>query len=306
MVWDSIIAGYLFLAGLGAGAFILGALSSWSGKRNGVKPAKLKLAAFIIGPVAVAVGTLLLIVDAKAGAANPLRFFFLVSNLQSVMSWGVIILCLFLLVSVIDLALLIVKKSTPAILDGIGLVLAVCVAAYTGILLGDAGTAFPLWNMAILPLLFVVSALSTGFALVVLITRAIAKEELAAIRFIGKTEIALPLLEALLIIVLLAVSAFSAGSQSAAGAASVSSLISGSYALAFWIGLVAVGLVAPFVLNTVSQKRLHGVESAKEELSSAEAIPSWTPFVASACVIIGGFMLRYLIVMAAVPVGIAS
>ena len=75
MVWDSIIAGYLFLAGLGAGAFILGALSSWSGKRNGVKPAKLKLAAFIIGPVAVAVGTLLLIVDAKAGAANPLRVF---------------------------------------------------------------------------------------------------------------------------------------------------------------------------------------------------------------------------------------
>ena len=136
MVWDSIIAGYLFLAGLGAGAFILGALSSWSGKRSGVKPAKLKLAAFIIGPVAVAVGTLLLIVDAKAGAANPLRLFFLVSNLQSVMSWGVIILCLFLLVSVIDLVLLIVKKSTPAILDGIGLVLAVCVAAYTGILLG--------------------------------------------------------------------------------------------------------------------------------------------------------------------------
>ena len=30
MVWDAIIAIYLFLAGLGAGAFVLGALTNWA------------------------------------------------------------------------------------------------------------------------------------------------------------------------------------------------------------------------------------------------------------------------------------
>ena len=37
----------------------------------------MKKIAFIIAPVAVAVGTLVLVIDAKAGFANPLRFFML-------------------------------------------------------------------------------------------------------------------------------------------------------------------------------------------------------------------------------------
>ena len=102
MVWDAFIAVYLFLAGLGAGAFVLGALTNWA-----KTPApRMKRIAFVIAPVAVAVGTLVLVVDAKAGFANPLRFFLLVSNLNSVMAWGVIILSVFLAVSVVDLVLL--------------------------------------------------------------------------------------------------------------------------------------------------------------------------------------------------------
>ena len=101
---------------------------------------------------------------------NPLRFFGLVANLGSVMAWGVIILSAFLVVSIVDLIVLLVKKSTPKALDVVGAVLAVCVAAYTGVLLGDAGVAFPLWNMAVLPILFIVSAASTGIAVTLLIT----------------------------------------------------------------------------------------------------------------------------------------
>ena len=55
-----------------------------------------------------------------------------------------------------------VKKKTPKALEIVGLALSVCVASYTGVLLGDAGVAFPLWHMAVLPILFVVSAASTG------------------------------------------------------------------------------------------------------------------------------------------------
>ncbi len=154
MVWDGFVAFYLFLAGLGAGAFVLGVLAGWA--KN---PApRMKKIAFLVVLVTVAVGTLVLVFDAKAGLGNPMRFFLLVTNLSSVMAWGVIILSAFLVVAFVDLVILMVKKKTPKALDIVGLALFVCVAAYTGVLLGDAGVAFPLWNMAVLPILFVVSA----------------------------------------------------------------------------------------------------------------------------------------------------
>ena len=302
MVWDSLIAGYLFLAGLGAGAFILGALASLTSKD--ADPAKLKLTAFIVGPAAVAIGTLLLVVDAKAGFADPMRFFLLVSNLQSVMSWGVVILCLFLVASVIDLVILIVKKTTPKALDIIGAVLAICVATYTGVLLGDAGLAFPLWNIVVLPVLFVVSALSTGFAIVTFVTHLVAEPELSAVQFLGKTELALPAIEAVLIVVLLAITATASGSQAAAGAASVAALTTGAYAPAFWIGLVVIGLAAPFILELLAKKKRRPATSeADGESIRLQGFAHWAPLAACICVLIGGFMLRYLIVMAALPVG---
>ena len=286
MVWDAIIAIYLFLAGLGAGAFALGALTNWA-----KTPAPtMKKVAFIVAPVAVAVGTLMLVVDAHAGLMNPLRFFGLVANLGSVMAWGVIILSAFLVVSIVDLIVLLVKKSTPKALDVVGAVLAVCVAAYTGVLLGDAGVAFPLWNMAVLPILFIVSAASTGIALTVLITRFVAADEVAALPWLGKAGLVLPVLELALVIVLLAVAGMAGGSAGAAGAASVANLVSGPYAVAFWLGFVVIGLAVPFVLELMSRRG-----------SQSKALP----MAGEACVLVGGFMLRYLVIMAAVAVAVA-
>lgn len=286
MVWDAIIAIYLFLAGLGAGAFALGALTNWA-----KTPAPtMKKVAFIVAPVAVAVGTLMLVVDAHAGLMNPLRFFGLVANLGSVMAWGVIILSAFLVVSIVDLIVLLVKKSTPKALDIVGAVLAVCVAAYTGVLLGDAGVAFPLWNMAVLPILFIVSAASTGIAVTLLITRLVAADEAAALPWLGKAGLVLPVLELALVIVLLAVAGMAGGSAGAAGAASVANLVSGPYAVAFWLGFVVIGLAVPFVLELMSHRG-----------SQSKALP----MAGEACVLVGGFMLRYLVIMAAVAVAVA-
>lgn len=286
MVWDAIIAIYLFLAGLGAGAFALGALTNWA-----KTPAPtMKKVAFIVAPAAVAVGTLMLVVDAHAGLMNPLRFFGLVANLGSVMAWGVIILSAFLVVSIVDLIVLLVKKGTPKALDIVGAVLAVCVAAYTGVLLGDAGVAFPLWNMAVLPILFIVSAASTGIAVTLLITRLVAADEAAALPWLGKAGLVLPVLELALVIALLAVAGMAGGSAGAAGAASVANLVSGPYAVAFWLGFVVIGLAVPFVLELMSHRG-----------SQSKALP----MAGEACVLVGGFMLRYLVIMAAVAVAVA-
>lgn len=307
MVWDAFIAVYLFLAGLGAGAFFLGALVGWAKKPL----PKMRRIAYIIAPVAVVVGTLVLVFDAKAGFANPLRFFYLVTNLSSVMAWGVIILSAFIIVSAVDLVILLVKKETPKVLDVIGMVLAVCTAAYTGVLLGDAGMAFPLWNMVVLPVLFVVSAASTGMAAVLLGTYAVAPDEAASLPQLSKAGLVLPVVELVLVVALLAVTAGTQGSAAVAGAASVASLMSGAYAVPFWLGFVALGLVLPFALELYRHRSggakaviaVDGESAAKAPDGAGSAGSGKTlAFVGEAGVLIGGFMLRYLVIMAALAV----
>ena len=283
MVWDAVIACYLFLAGMGAGAFALAALAGL------MKPElkKIRRVGYIIAPIAVAVGCLLLMVDAKGGLFNPLRFFFIVSNLQSVMSWGVIILCLFIVVSGIALVLNLMKKETPKAIDIIGLVLAVCTAAYTGVLLG-AAPGFPLWNIVVMPLLFIVSATSSGFASVLLVAHATGSEETAALPFLKKTAYILPALEAVLVVVLFVVAMMTQGSGAEAAVASVMNMVAGSYAPVFWVGFVVVGLVAPVAFEVLNARK---ASSAKGLAVAAEA-----------CVLVGAFLLRFLVIMAAVPI----
>ncbi|MEG1827171.1 MAG: NrfD/PsrC family molybdoenzyme membrane anchor subunit [Gordonibacter sp.] len=307
MVWDGIIACYLFLAGLGAGAFALAALAGF------VKPdaVKLRTLGYLIAPIAVAVGTVLLMVDAKAGLQNPLRFFGLLANFSSVMAWGVVILVVFMVVSVIALVIMLRKKTTPRVLDIIGLVCAVAVAVYTGLLLGDA-PGFPLWNPIVLPLLFLVSALSTGFAAVLLVAHIMKSAEPKTVCFLKKTGLVFPVLEAILLAVLLMVTASTGGSAGAAASASVASLIGGSYAIAFWVGLVIVGLVVPFCIEVMRMMQVKKASVIKSDGSIEESLSAkghsvvetgsvGFAIVGEVGILIGGFMLRYLIIMAAVP-----
>ena len=305
MVWDGIIATYLFLAGLGAGAFAFAALVGF------VKPdaVKLRTIGYVIAPIAVGVGTVLLMVDAKAGLMNPLRFFGLLGNFSSIMAWGVVILIAFMAVSVIALVVMLVKKGTPKALDVVGLVCAVAVAVYTGMLLGDA-PGFPLWNPVVLPLLFLVSATSSGFAAVLVIAHAIKLEDVQALGFLKKTGLAFPVLEAVLIAALLGVTAAVGGSGAAAASASVANLVSGTYAVPFWLGLVVIGIVLPFCLELAQASRAKKVGSAGAGEPSAQAAGLTAASTAGSSglaitgeigVLIGGFLLRYLIIMAAVP-----
>ena len=289
MVWDGIIATYLFLAGLGAGAFAFAALVGF------VKPdaVKLRTIGYVIAPIAVGVGTVLLMVDAKAGLMNPLRFFGLLGNFSSIMAWGVVILIAFMAVSVIALVVMLVKKSTPKALDVVGLVCAVAVAVYTGMLLGDA-PGFPLWNPVVLPLLFLVSAASTGFAAVLLVAHLMKAEGLESLGFLRKTGLVLPVAEAVLIAALLGVVAGTGGSAALAAAASVASLAFGAYAVPFWLGLVLIGLALPFCLE------LYRTSKARKAADGASA--TGLAVTGEAGVLVGGFLLRYLVIMAAVPV----
>ncbi len=285
-IWGPIIAWYLFLAGLGAGAFITSAFLRW----RHPDAVNMRRAGLVIAPIAVAVGLVLLMVDAEAGLHNPVRFFYLLTNFGSVMTWGVVFLGLFMVVAVVAAVLELMKKGVPAWLYIAGVALAACVAAYTGALLGVCRT-YPLWNNALLPVLFLVSALSAGMASVLLVAVVRHAEEFNMVGVMKKFHFCLPIVE----LVLVASLCFVTSSNSVAGWESVIGLVAGDWSLLFWIGLVGVGLVLPTVLETWM---LFFTSKEFEESRKAH----WISALSDIGVLVGGFLLRFLVVMAAVPV----
>ena len=243
-----------------------------------------------IAPVAVIVGLVLLMFDAKAGLYNPLRFALLLTNFGSVMTWGVVILALFVIVALVALVLDILKRRVPMALELIGAILGICVAIYTGCLLGVCKT-FPLWNNALLPILFLVSAMSTGMASVLLVGVFKHPEEFNRVGVFKKFHFCFPCIEMLLVASLLFITA----TNSTAGFESVMALLSGKYAAVFWILFIVVGLVGPTILETwmlfFSRKEF-------EESRRAHAISA----LSDVGVLVGGFVLRLLILLAALPI----
>ena len=74
MVWGSMIAWYLFLAGASAGAFLTSAFV----EAKYPDSVKMRVAGRIISPIFLGIGLLMLMLDAEAGLHNPLRFFYLI------------------------------------------------------------------------------------------------------------------------------------------------------------------------------------------------------------------------------------
>ena len=287
-VWGAPIAWYLFLAGLGGGAFITSAFLRWKHpEAHGMR-----FAGHVIAPVVVIIGLFLLMFDAEAGLHNPLRFALLLHNPCSVMTWGVVFLAAFVIIALVTLLLDCLKKQVPAWLEIAGSVFAVCVGAYTGALLGVCQT-FPLWNNALLPILFLVSAVSTGMSSVLLVGGLKFPKEFDSVGVLKKFHYCFPIIE----LVLVASLCFITSYNSVAGFESVMSLVCGNWAVLFWLGFIVVGLVAPTAVETWL---LFISKPGFEETPKAHYIGA----AADVGVLIGGFLLRFLIVVAALPVAL--
>lgn len=252
----------------------------------------MRFAGHIIAPVVVIIGLFLLMFDAEAGLHNPLRFALLLHNPCSVMTWGVVFLAAFVIIALVTLLLDCLKKQVPAWLEIAGSVFAVCVGAYTGALLGVCQT-FPLWNNALLPILFLVSAVSTGMSSVLLVGGLKFPKEFDSVGVLKKFHYCFPIIE----LVLVASLCFITSYNSVAGFESVMSLVCGNWAVLFWLGFIVVGLVAPTAVETWL---LFISKPGFEETSKAHYIGA----AADAGVLIGGFLLRFLIVVAALPVAL--
>ena len=195
-----------------------------------------------------------------------------------------------MIVALVALVMDLKKRRVPMALEIVGAVLGICVAIYTGCLLGVCKT-FPLWNNALLPILFLVSAVSTGMAAVLLAGVFKCPEEFNRVGVLKKFHFCFPCIEMLLVAALLFITA----TNSTAGLASVQALVCGRYAVVFWVLFVAVGLVIPTVLET---KMLFFSPKEFEESSKAHMISVGSDIG----VLIGGFVLRLLVLLAALPV----
>lgn len=160
--WGWWIAIYLFLGGIGSGAYAIAALNWLAGDAASASTT----IGLWIGFPALLVGSLCLIAD----LGTPRRA--LLAGLKPRTSWiarGFWIISVFMVASFAHLVLhnltgLPASASGRILLDVIavlGLVSAVGTMAYTGILL-SASKGIPFWRSGVVPAVFVVSALVTG------------------------------------------------------------------------------------------------------------------------------------------------
>lgn len=304
-VWGWQPALYLFLGGMGAGAFIAAMVLHF---REGQKHRKIIGASVAAAIVCLIVGLLLLVAE----LIHPLRGMMLwqsFSNFSSWMTFGAWIVFAAVIVYALTFACvfdkvseLIAKAWGPfmekremlgKVLGVIGCVLSLCVAVYTGLLLMSA-PGVPLWNTWILPCLFTVSAIDTGIALVEIIAFALAKQEEMSHKMARTLEIGVVVLVALELVVLaLFLITMSGGNTSEAllatsaaitASASADLLISGALAPLFWGLVIVCGLLLPLAaaVMCIVRKNLSRVVT-----------------LAGACgALVGGCALRFLVLMA--------
>lgn len=293
MVWGSIIAWYLFLAGVSAGAF----LTSVYVEHVYPNRDKFLLVSRLVALCSLGIGLILLIVDATGSHHNPMALFYLLMGMKtSVMSWGVVILSGAAIVQALYVLAGLMRDKTngfttlfaklkPA-LEKIGIVFCIGLAAYTGLLIGVIKTV-PLWNNALLPVLFTVSALSAGAAATQFFGGIFAGSETQGQTGVTKIHCGLIFIELALVFIML----YIVSSGNASGAASVNMLLTGTYAALFWGGLIVCGLLIPGVFELIELK------------GGAAKHPSLALIIGTeALVLIGGFLLRFLVVKAAVPI----
>ncbi len=158
------IAVYFYMTGLSAGSFILSTLAYGFGIKR-FKP---------LGKIGVVLATVLLVLaplNLIADLGQPWRFWHLFPylNFTSPITYGTFLLTLYPINCVIYAVFMFAGNERMTKIFGlVGIPLAVSVHGYTGFIMALA-KARALWNTALMPILFLVSAMVSGIALMILV-----------------------------------------------------------------------------------------------------------------------------------------
>lgn len=303
--WHQHVIWYLYLAGLGAGAVVISATTLLRGGGLGSSNFKMARYGALIGPFPPIIGTSALVFE----LGRPFRALnlFKVINL-SPMSIGSWFLLLFILMSLVYAASYLptfkpeyerLNYQFSRIRRGLAWImvpLGIGVAVYTGVLLG-AMPARPLWNSPILAFMFVISALSTGVAIVILASALghkkstepqVERQYQDSAYTLTATDTVFVGIELMIVFLFIMFAHLTIGNVKYAVAVI---LPGGEMALEFWLWVVVIGLVLPGLVELayVVPKLVYGLEFR---------IPKMVEIGVAVAVLIGGFMLRYVIVVA--------
>ena len=270
--WGWPIAMYLLLGGLGGGMVMVSAGADIFFSKGSVFALGNFVASILVG-----IGSFLLIFE----LGRPQQFWRVFSTQRAVMTMGAWLLGLMILMSALygtfwfDLFPWKRMERLRNVLAVANLVIAIGVVAYTGILLGSM-RARDFWNSPALAILFFISGLSTGFAAQSLLIgwtlREASATDLGQIQRVLHIGDGILILFELFIVFLYVLMMIYAASDLAK--ASAQSWLTGHKKLAFWGGLVGLGLLLPLILY------------------ASDAGNVFAPL----CVLMGGLILRFLVV----------
>ena len=270
------VIAYLFLAGVGGGAAAVG------GAFQLIPPEGetiTRTSVILAGPLVV-VGCILLFFD----LGRPQAAFRALSRPNH--AWiarGTIILTVFMIFQAIQFAGWIwpfhaSMNDSPlfTFLNVLGGIFGLLTVLYTGFLF-DTTRSIPFWSTPILPLLFLVSGVSTGiFALIfVLLLSGLPVDE--EISLLSQIDLFVILFEGLILFFYL-----HGMHEVTAARASVRRLIQEDLSSAFWGGVVGLGLLIPFLIEVFLADRV------------------FAAVMACLCGLLGGIFVRYVVVAGAV------
>ncbi len=263
MLGDLAIA-YLFLGGAGAGALMACCLTDllWLKEPFGRERVPRGLSRWpverLVG-LSMLAGLLMVVAGAVCLTFDLGRIDRLINLLLSppvsLMNWGswalVVLIALgCFAVAVRFLAIPAIGRGAMIAVEAAAVPLALFVMAYTGFLLQTLyGARF--WGLWPVVALFVLSSLSCGIAVPVLLQAVVGKDEFtdALAQALLKVDVPVIVLEAVAAVVLLALAA---GSSHPGIQASFASLIQGSAAAWWWAGFAVCGLALPFACEAAS------------------------------------------------------
>jgi formate-dependent nitrite reductase membrane component NrfD len=264
--WEMMIVWYFFLGGIAGGAYFTAAIADNFGSSRDSVVARI---GYLLSLPLTALCGILLIADLGVPSRflNMMRVFKFWDPM-SIGAWAVGVFGLFTLVS----SVLSFQTSEDRIalrrkVGLVGMLFGFFLASYTGVLL--SATAQPFWSDArLMGALFLASGASTGMAAVTLLlflSGGSAGEAWTKLKHADRFAIVFELVVLALFLVLVGSAA--------------RPVVSGAFAPLFWGGLVVVGLLIPLALEFVGR--------------GARAIGA----VSAVLVLIGGFVLRYVMVM---------
>ncbi len=273
------IAIYFYLTGLSAGSFILSTLSYGFGM---VQFKSLGRVGIVLATALLIVAPLFLLLH--IGAPYRAWHLFAYLNLHSPITWGCFLLILYPLNCMVY-GYFMFKENLKftRIFAFIGIPLAISVHGYTGFILAF-GKARALWNSAIMPILFLASAVVSGIALMILVCvikdRFFSKEKKIDQDLIFKLGRMLAWVIVFDLFLVFSDILVLSISHTEAQAAAHMLLGGGAFSILFLVVENLLGKIVPFILLTVPRFRT-----------------KVTVIIASLLVVVGIFFMRYVVVL---------